>query len=210
MLVLLGLIPALSLGHLSVLATQLRRAVHAVPHGRASPPRACSPDCMPMLPSATTRDVAAEASVAAETARKRSVRSPEDTAGGHARPSVSLLTLVTANSFTMLAAERIDDLTSGKHNGTSWLRPLAMRQSANATLAEAAQRFDPALGWREDFCAVTVFSAATPNVRRAQRSQSSAPCRQRPVGASACAPLSSVVCTSMDAGVHSHRSSEDS
>jgi len=107
--------------------------------------------------------MAAEASAAADAARRRSGRSSEDMAR-HAPRSIRVLQLMADGCFTMLASELISDLTSGKHNGTSWLRPLALCKSANATLAEAAQRYDAALGWQEDFSAVTVFSLGAPNV----------------------------------------------
>lgn len=46
-----------------------------------------------------------------------------------------------------LVAEEIGQISSGKHAGKSWLRPLAMRTCNCVSLATEAFRYDPALGW---------------------------------------------------------------
>ena len=58
----------------------------------------------------------------------------------------------------------VDVITSGRHAGETWLRPLALRTCANASLALAAQRFDPSIGWLDGTLDsdVHLFSPAAP------------------------------------------------
>ena len=46
-----------------------------------------------------------------------------------------------------LVGELVQHITEGTRAGTSWVKPLALRTAQNATLACAAQEFDPTLGW---------------------------------------------------------------
>lgn len=46
-----------------------------------------------------------------------------------------------------MVAECIQHISTGNRAGTTWIKPLALRETRNATLARAAERFDPTLGW---------------------------------------------------------------
>lgn len=49
-----------------------------------------------------------------------------------------------------MVAECIQHISTGNRAGTTWIKPLALREARNATLARAAERFDPTLGWLRD------------------------------------------------------------
>jgi len=97
-----------------------------------------------LLSPAGSRDVAAEA--VAEAARARVVDPVKDKpAPLELRP---LMTIVAdGGAFRQLVAEEIQGFKQGPHAGETWLKPLALRSSKNATLARAAKKFDPSIGW---------------------------------------------------------------
>ena len=102
------------------------------------------------LPPAADRNVVAEILAAAEVATRRAGKSAADrpgTANEAARKPIRLVAAIVAGKYEQLVAEEISQITEGKHAGQSWLRPLAMRSVANATLAADAFRYDPQLGW---------------------------------------------------------------
>ncbi len=123
------------------------------------------------LPPAADRDIAAEASIAASLFRPSSVplfRPVDETNLDRQQRRVALLTHLASpgTSFQQLACEVVADITSGKRLGTSWAKPLALRTSANATLAESAHRFDPCIGWIESSVPSTIhiFSRLAPAI----------------------------------------------
>ena len=119
------------------------------------------PDPPPPLPPARERDVAAEALAAAAHVARRSGRHPDD-----APPSVPPrpLAILALNGdpvcrATVLVAEEVSVITSGRHNGTTWLKPLAMRSAPpGAPPAEPLARFD------DKRFGVHVFSSLAPAV----------------------------------------------
>lgn len=123
------------------------------------------------LPPAADRDIAAEASVAASLFRPSSVplfRPVEEThVDRQQQRRVVLLTHAAASGFQELACEVVADITTGKRAGTTWAKPLALRTSANATLAIAAHRFDPCIGWTDESTVPStmhVFSQLAPAI----------------------------------------------
>lgn len=108
------------------------------------------------LPPAAERNVVAEVLAAAEIATRRSGRAPEDrpavsgtgAAGVEtARKPLRLVSAIVGEALHQLIAEEIDQICTGKHQGKSWLRPLAMRVTENATLGVAQFHYDSSLGW---------------------------------------------------------------
>lgn len=101
-----------------------------------------------ILPPARLRDIAAEARVAAEAFRPSSVPlfQPIHDAAPPAPRELRLLTLVT-DDYRQLVGEVVSEITTGARAGTTWCKPLALRTTANVTLAQSAHRFDPTLGW---------------------------------------------------------------
>lgn len=97
---------------------------------------------MHALPPAALRDVAAEAITAASALRRDALP-----LSGQAAPRPLVMMAVRKNAFQQLIGELVHHVTSGNRKGTSWVRPLALRQASNVSLANAAERFDPVLGW---------------------------------------------------------------
>jgi len=103
---------------------------------------------MRQLPPAGTRDIVEEARVAAAAFRPSSVplfQPVHDAAPPQPRRLV-LLTL-ESDAYRQLVSEVVTEVTSGARAGTTWCKPLALRETSNVTLAQAAHRFDPTLGW---------------------------------------------------------------
>jgi len=100
------------------------------------------------LPPSEERDVAEEARVAASLFRPSSVPLFKPVFEDETRSKEIVLVVVDdGQRYSQLVAELISDITTGSRAGTSWLRPLAMRLSENATLARAAHAYDATLGW---------------------------------------------------------------
>ena len=94
------------------------------------------------LPPASHRNVAEEVRVAASL--RQSSRLPAAADSAPSRP-LKLIT-ISGQSYRQIVAELIQHC-EGKRAGTSWCKPVALRVSSNATLAEAAASYDPTLGW---------------------------------------------------------------
>lgn len=118
--------------------------------GRSICIRCCSND-LRALPPAEIRDIAAEAITAASVFRPSSVPLYDVPEQRKEQAQLVLIMLVdepsTAAPFQQLVAEVVSNITSGKRAGSSWLRPLALRSSLNATMAQAAWEYDPCIGW---------------------------------------------------------------
>ena len=103
------------------------------------------------LPPAMQRDVAAEALAAAAAFRPSSVplfRTPDQEASSSQHRS--LLRLIYDDGegvHVQFVGEIISNVTSGARAGTTWTRPLALKWSANSSLARAADAYDPLIGW---------------------------------------------------------------
>ena len=92
------------------------------------------------LPPAEDRNILAEVAAAIEC--HRSSRSCAE-----AEPRRLAMVTVSETTFEEMVCEVVQDITSGSSAGTTWLKPLALRRCANATLAVAARGFDPTIGW---------------------------------------------------------------
>jgi len=97
------------------------------------------------LPPAASRELAAEV-MAATSLLTRSSAKLASQQECETR-SLILLSIRCEPSFQQLAGEVISHISSGPRAGTSWLRPLALRTVSNVSLAMAAERFDPTIGW---------------------------------------------------------------
>lgn len=95
-----------------------------------------------ILPPAPGRDIAAEAFAAVSVLRKDMPAASET----KQRPLV-MAAVREGSIYQVLVAEVIQEITQGSRAGTSWLKPLALRSAQNVTLAVAAEKFDPTLGW---------------------------------------------------------------
>lgn len=99
------------------------------------------------LPPAARRDVAAEAIAASSLLRKDHPVLARDAAAAAKDTRPLAMLCFRDGSFAQLVGEVIDHITSGRQAGKTWIRPLAIRQSSNVSLAIAAERFDPTIGW---------------------------------------------------------------
>ena len=123
------------------------------------------------LPPAADRDIAAEASVAASLFRPSSVPLFTPVNEEVDKPEQRRLVLLTRaggdDLYQQLVCEVVANITSGKRAGTTWAKPLALRSSSNATMNEAAYRFDPCIGWADHSgvpSTVHVFSQLAPTI----------------------------------------------
>lgn len=98
---------------------------------------------VPLLRPAFTRDLLAEVSAATSELQKDS--SPQVSKQESSRELVVLT--VRQEIYQQLIGELVSHITEGSRSGTSWFKPLALRSVANATLATAAELYDPTLGW---------------------------------------------------------------
>lgn len=97
------------------------------------------------LPPAASRELAAEVMAAASLLTRSSARLVAEQESQ--TRSLILLSIRHEPSFQQLAGEVISHISSGPRAGTSWVRPLALRTVSNVSLATAAERFDPTIGW---------------------------------------------------------------
>ena len=119
------------------------------------------------LPAAAARDIAAEAIAAASLFRPSSAPLFASVVDAPAEPRrIVVSTFADAACYQQLASEVVSDVTSGARAGTTWLKPLALRTCSNATMAEAAERYDPVIGWTggSTLGDVHVFSSLAPAV----------------------------------------------
>ena len=111
------------------------------------------------LPPAAVRDVAAEAVAAASMLRKDVLPLT-----GEPEKKPLVMIAVRAGAYQQCIAELVQHCT-GKREGTSWVRPLALRRAANISVAVAAEAFDPTLGWLDSDVGestIHMFSALAP------------------------------------------------
>jgi len=66
---------------------------------------------------------------------------------GEKAPKPLVMVTVRDGVFQQCVGTLIDHVTSGNSAGTSWIRPLALRSAQNASLAVAAESYDPVIGW---------------------------------------------------------------
>jgi hypothetical protein len=100
---------------------------------------------LPLLKPAV-RDIVAEANAAAALLRRDVLPLASSSADATAQRQLVTISM-RRGTYQQLVGEVVSHITSGSRAGTTWLRPLALRSVANATLAAAAEKFDPSLGW---------------------------------------------------------------
>jgi len=107
-------------------------------------PNANNPFQMNALPPASVRNLAGELSTAASILRKDLLPCT-----GQEPPKPLVMVAVRDSVFQQLVGELVHHITTGNRAGSSWVKPIALRQASNVSLAVAAENFDPCLGWFE-------------------------------------------------------------
>ena len=127
-------------------------------------PRCCAAEEeIPLaLPPAAKRDVAAEAMAAASHARPLASSRPKAPPAREQR--IVRIDLVVGDGLQTLVAFECQAITTGRWAGKSWLKPLALRTCSNATLARAADEYDPTIGWVSPGDGADAGGAAAPKL----------------------------------------------